>query len=46
MELELGALGIAGLGGFVSVFALVGILWIAVWKGWALWIAARKGSKP
>jgi hypothetical protein len=21
-------------------------LWSIAWKGWALWIAARKGSKP
>jgi amino acid permease len=46
MELGLGILGSSELGGFISLFALVGILWIVVWKGWALWIAARKGSKP
>lgn len=33
-------------GGFVSFWFLVFILWSIVWKGWALWIAARKGSKP
>ena len=45
MGLELLSLGEVGVG-FVSVFFLVGLLWTIVWKGWALWIAARKGSKP
>jgi len=22
------------------------IAWSLVWKGWSLWVAARKGSKP
>lgn len=22
------------------------VLWSIAWKGWALWVAARKGSKP
>lgn len=45
MGLELLSLGAIG-GGFISAFFLIAILWTVVWKGWALWIAARKGSKP
>jgi len=33
----------AGLGG---IFVLVIVAWSAVWKGLALWRAAREGSKP
>ena len=25
---------------------LIMLIWIMVWKGWALWIAAQKQSKP
>ena len=26
--------------------ALLIVAWTLAWKGWSLWIAARKGSKP
>lgn len=29
----------------VSVAAICFVAWSAIWKGWALWIAARSGSK-
>lgn len=29
-----------------SLVLLVIVLWTLPWKGYALWIAARKGSKP
>lgn len=32
--------------GFFSTIMAVILAWIFFWKGWALWIAARKGSKP
>jgi hypothetical protein len=32
------------MGGF-GFFAVIAALWSIPWKGWALWIAARKGSK-
>lgn len=31
--------------GLNLIMFIVLVLWILVWKGWALWIAARKGSK-
>jgi len=39
-------IGLLGLGaaGFMTVILAIG-LWSVVWKGWALWIAARKGEK-
>lgn len=41
--MELGIVsGIIGLG---ALSFTVLVLWSLVWKGWALWIAARKGSK-
>ena len=30
---------------FSPTFVLL-VIWSIAWKGWALWIAARKGSKP
>jgi len=32
---------------FPTVFALLPLLvWATVWKGWALWLAARRGELP
>lgn len=33
------------LSGFASLLLVIGIAWLLFWKGWSLWIAARKGSK-
>lgn len=33
-----------GLGAGFSVIVLVFVVWTVFWKGWALWIAARKGE--
>ena len=33
-----------GLGAGFSLIILVFVLWTVFWKGWALWIAARKGE--
>lgn len=33
-----------GLGAGFSIFVLTFVLWTIFWKGWALWIAARKGE--
>jgi flagellar basal body-associated protein FliL len=33
-----------GLGAGFSLIVLVFVLWTVFWKGWALWIAARKGE--
>jgi hypothetical protein len=38
--------GLSGLAFIIFVVAsLVFVLWSIFWKGWALWIAARNGSK-
>lgn len=34
---------------FTSNFGFFGaimLVWVIAWKGWALWVAARKDSKP
>ncbi len=33
------------IGGGFSLFLLIGIIWVLAWKGWALWVAARRGEK-
>jgi len=33
-----------GLGAGFSLIVLVFVVWTVFWKGWALWIAARKGE--
>jgi predicted membrane protein len=33
-----------GLGAGFSIVVLIFVLWTVFWKGWALWIAARKGE--
>ena len=33
-----------GLGAGFSLIVLVFVIWTVFWKGWALWIAARKGE--
>jgi hypothetical protein len=35
----------AGLGTFIGGLLVPLVLWSLVWKGWALWKAARAGSK-
>lgn len=42
-QLGLGALGGAFVGGFV-ILTLIVVLWSFVWKGLALWHAARNGQ--
>lgn len=37
-------LALFGLGAGFSLIVLVFVLWTVFWKGWALWIAARKGE--
>jgi len=32
--------------GFLAMFLVPLMLWSLVWKGWALWIAAKNNSKP
>lgn len=29
-----------------KAFLLIFIIWSLIWKGWALWLAARRGEKP
>jgi hypothetical protein len=36
----------ASLGGFLAAFLVPLVLWSLVWKGWALWRAAKNDSKP
>lgn len=31
--------------GFIWFYLLL-VIWTLIWKGWSLWIAARKESKP
>jgi len=38
-------LSVAGLGAGLSIFTLIFLAWSFAWKGWALWIAARKNEK-
>ncbi len=33
-----------GLGAGFSIIVLVFVIWTIFWKGWALWISARKGE--
>lgn len=40
-----GVFPVAFLMGLVFLIPLL-IAWAMIWKGWALWIAARQGSKP
>lgn len=37
-------LALFGLGAGISVIALLLVAWVIFWKGWAIWIAARKGE--
>ncbi len=37
-------LALFGLGAGFSLIILVTVAWTIFWKGWALWIAARKGE--
>ncbi len=37
------SLGVVGMG--FGLFALLVLIWSFVWKGWALWLAARRGEK-
>jgi len=46
MEYGLTTLMSADFGGAVSIVFLVGLVWTLAWTGWALWIAAKKDSKP
>lgn len=43
--MEIGTLLGLGFGGFTLLATALFLIWSFVWKGWALWIAARKGSK-
>jgi hypothetical protein len=37
-------LALVGLGAGFSVAVLAAVAWTIFWKGWSLWIAARKGE--
>lgn len=37
-------LALVGLGAGFSIFILIAVAWTIFWKGWALWISARKGE--
>jgi UDP-N-acetylmuramyl pentapeptide phosphotransferase/UDP-N-acetylglucosamine-1-phosphate transferase len=39
-----GGLGIEAMGGGLVIFAVL-LIWVMVWKGLALWHAARRGEK-
>lgn len=36
----------ASLGGILAAFLIPLMVWSLVWKGWALWKAAKNDSKP
>lgn len=33
-------------GGLFTAFLIPVVAWTLVWKGWALWVAAKNDSKP
>lgn len=38
-------IGLFGLGAFVLSGFLLLLVWSVFWKGWALWLAARRGDR-